>query len=112
MGSLDQVLSMIPGVAPDVLNNTDVDERRLKRLDAIINSMTLQERRKPDVINGKRRKRIARGSGTTVQDVNQLLRQFSQMRRMMKSMAKGGKRGMMQQLQQKFGGRGGTPFPT
>jgi signal recognition particle subunit SRP54 len=102
MGGLDSVLEMIPGVSPEVLNNTNVDERRIKRLDAIISSMTPQERNRPEIIKNKRRKRIARGSGTTVQDVNQLLKQFKDMTRMLKSMTKGGKRGAMQALQQRF----------
>ena len=102
MGGLDSVLEMIPGVSPEVLNNTNVDERRLKRLDAIIGSMTPQERNRPEIIKNKRRKRIARGSGATVQDVNQLLKQFKDMTRMLKSMTKGGKRGAMQALQQRF----------
>jgi signal recognition particle subunit SRP54 len=65
-------------------------ERDLARVEAMVNSMTPRERRHPDVINGSRRKRIARGSGTTVQDVNQLLRQFAQAKRMMKTL-KGGR---------------------
>ena len=88
MGPLEEVLRMIPGVAPEV-RGAEMDERKLLRLEAMINSMTPQERRRPDLIDGKRRKRIARGSGATVQEVNQLLRQFGDMRRMMKAM-KGG----------------------
>ena len=102
MGGIDSVLEMIPGVAPEALSNTEVNEEKVKRLEAIISSMTFQERNRPDIIKGKRRKRIARGSGTSVQEVNQLLRQFSDMKKMMKSMTKGGKRGAMQALQQKF----------
>ena len=101
MGSLDEVLGMIPGVAPEALGRPEVNEKKIKRLEAIINSMTRQERNRPEIIKNKRRKRIARGSGTSVQEVNQLLRQYSDMRKMMKSMT-GGKRGAMQALQQRF----------
>jgi signal recognition particle subunit SRP54 len=104
MGPLDEVLSMIPGVAPEV-RGAEVDERKLTRLEAIINSMTPKERRRPDILNGKRRKRIARGSGTTVQEVNLLLRQYAEMRRMMKAMA-GGKKEALRKLAARFGGRG------
>jgi len=104
MGPLDEVLSMIPGVAPEV-RGTEVDESKLTRLEAIINSMTPKERRRPDILNGKRRKRIARGSGTTVQEVNQLLRQYAEMRRMMKAMT-GGKKDVMRKLAARFGSRG------
>ncbi|MBI4461768.1 MAG: signal recognition particle protein, partial [Acidobacteria bacterium] len=88
MGPLDQVLAMIPGASQ--LPGVEADERKLVHLEAIIDSMTPRERRRPDIIDGKRRRRIARGSGTSVQQVNQLLRQFAAMRRMMKTM-KGGK---------------------
>ena len=106
MGPLDQVLGMIPGVAQEV-RGAEVDERKLTRLEAIINSMTPQERRKPDVLNGKRRKRIARGSGTSVQEINQLLRQHADMRRMMKAM-RGGK--AMRKLAARFGGKMKLPI--
>src|SRR3990170_3418680 len=104
MGPLEDVLSMIPGVAPEA-RGAEVDERKLIRLEAIINSMTPKERRRRDILNGKRRKRIARGSGTTVQEVNQLLRQYAEMRRMMKAMT-GGKKDVMRKLAARFGGRG------
>ncbi len=88
MGPLTQVLEMIPGMSQAVgqINQEDVD-RQFKRVEAIINSMTAQERIRPKLLNGSRRKRIATGSGTTVQDVNQLMNQFQQMQRMMKKMA-------------------------
>jgi signal recognition particle subunit SRP54 len=106
MGPLEEVLHMIPGVAPEV-RGAEVDERKLVRLEAMINSMTPQERRRPDLIDGKRRKRIARGSGATVQEVNQLLRQFSDMRRMMKAM-KGGD--AMRKLAARLGGKMKLPL--
>jgi len=108
MGPLDEVLGMIPGVAAE-LRKAPVDERRLVRLDAIINSMTRRERARPDLLNGKRRKRVARGSGTTVQEVNQLLRQYGEMKRMMKSL-QGGKKEAMRKLAARFGGK--MPFPS
>jgi len=91
MGPLEQVLSMIPGAAS--LKGVDVDrgERELKRTIAIVDSMTPQERSDPSVINGSRRKRIARGSGSSVEDVNRLLKQFAQARKLMKGLGSGSK---------------------
>jgi signal recognition particle subunit SRP54 len=92
MGPLEQVLSMIPG-AGSALKNVDVDrgERELRRTIAIIDSMTPGERREPSVINGSRRKRIAKGSGSSVEDVNRLLKQFAQARKLMKGLGPGSK---------------------
>ncbi len=87
MGSLEQILGMIPGLNKQ-LRKAPVDDKAIVRVEAIINSMTPEERRKPQIINGSRRRRIAMGSGTKVQDVNQLLRQFQEMRKMMKRMKK------------------------
>jgi signal recognition particle subunit SRP54 len=86
MGPLEQVLGMLPKVGPlaKVPKDVQVDESHLKRIEAIINSMTNSERNDHNVIDGKRRKRIARGSGTSVQEVNQVLKQYLQMRQMMK----------------------------
>lgn len=95
MGPLDQLMGMMPGMGKvKQLKNLQVDEKALDHLEAIINSMTKKERNNPDIINGSRRRRIARGSGTSVQEVNRLLKQFSQMRKMMKQltgMQKGGR---------------------
>jgi len=88
MGPLEDVLKMIPGMNKAMTKGLAVDEKEFDRLAAIINSMTLEERAKPQVIDGSRRKRIARGSGTSVQAVNQLLKQFAHMKKMMKSMSK------------------------
>lgn len=85
MGPLDQLMGMIPG-ANKQLKNLEVDESQLRRVEAIIDSMTPQERRAPQIIGGSRRKRIARGSGVRVQDVNRLLKQFDQTRQMMKQL--------------------------
>jgi signal recognition particle subunit SRP54 len=90
MGPISQVLGMIPGMNR-LPADTTVDEGALGRIEAIIHSMTLSERRTPSIINGSRRKRIAMGSGTTVQDVNRLMKQFEQMQRMVKTLSKGGK---------------------
>jgi len=86
LGPMDQMLGMLPkvGIFKDA-GKANVDEKELTHIEAIINSMTPQERRNHELINGRRRKRIAKGSGTTVQQVNQLLKQYFQMRKMMKS---------------------------
>lgn len=89
MGPMSQLLGMIPGLGNKV-KDVDIDEGALDRVEAIISSMTLEERRRPDMINGSRRRRIARGSGTSVQEVNQLLSQFKQMKKLMKRFGKGG----------------------
>ena len=83
MGGIKSMLDMIPGMQG---KNIDVDENAMKKPEAIIRSMTPQERRNPGILNASRRKRIAAGSGTTVQDVNQLIRQFDQAKQMMKQM--------------------------
>lgn len=93
MGSLSQVLGMIPGLNAKALSNIEVDEKKLGRVEAIIKSMTAKERNDPSIINGSRRKRIAAGSGTTIQEVNSLLKQFEEMKKMMKMMNNMGKRG-------------------
>ena len=91
MGPLGNVLGLMPGMGKAVkqLRQADVDDRELDRLEAIILSMTPEERARPQLIDGSRRKRIARGSGTTVQAVNQLVKQFGQMRKLMAQLAKG-----------------------
>jgi signal recognition particle subunit SRP54 len=92
MGSMQNLMGMLPSVGPfaGLQKHADkIDEKQINRVEAIINSMTAHERHHHDVINGSRRKRIARGSGTTVQEVNNLLRQYAQMRKMFKQMGKG-----------------------
>ncbi|MBE7012516.1 MAG: signal recognition particle protein, partial [Ruminococcaceae bacterium] len=84
MGSLTDLIAMIPGMNSKALSGVDIDERRLLRVEAIITSMTMDERLKPEIINSSRKKRIADGSGVKVQDVNTLLKQFEQMCKMMK----------------------------
>ncbi len=114
MGSIKSLLGMIPGVGSK-LKDVDVDENQFKRLEAIISSMTIKEREKPSIINPSRKRRIASGSGTKVEDVNRLLKQFEQMNKMMKQMGLGGKgKGKKKRLNpamlkgmSNFGGPGG-----
>ena len=95
MGGLQSMLSMLPGVG-NKLADVEIDDDAMKKPEAIIRSMTPRERRNPGILNASRRKRIAAGSGTTVQDVNALIRQFEQAKGMMKQMLNGrGKRGRM-----------------
>jgi signal recognition particle subunit SRP54 len=91
MGSVASIMDMIPGLGK-ALKGVDLDERSFVKVEAMIQSMTPDERRMPQIINGSRRKRIAAGSGTTVQDVNRLLKQFTEMQKMMKRLTKGGMR--------------------
>lgn len=86
MGPLENLLGMIPGMKPGALKDAKIDEKAISRTEAIILSMTMREREKPDIINGSRKKRIAAGSGTSVEEVNRLLRQFEQMNKMMKQL--------------------------
>ncbi|MDT3696321.1 MAG: signal recognition particle protein [Ignavibacterium sp.] len=89
MGSLSSLIGMIPGVGSKI-KNSQIDDKALVKVEAIINSMTKEERTTPKVLNGNRRKRIARGSGTSIQDVNRLIKQFSEMQRMMSTLSKKG----------------------
>ena len=92
MGPLDQLLDMIPG-AGKALKGVQVDDDAFGSVEAIIYSMTRDERNRPQILNGSRRRRIAKGSGTSIQDVNRLIKQFSMMQKMMKKMARPGKKG-------------------
>ena len=89
MGSLSSLLNMIPGLG-NQLKNINIDDKAFNKVEAIINSMTLHERATPKILNGSRRKRISRGSGTSIQDVNRLLKQFSEMKKMMGKLSKTG----------------------
>jgi signal recognition particle subunit SRP54 len=100
MGPLTSLLKMMPGVGSQI-GNLKIDDRDLDRLQAIITSMTPEERRNPTILNGSRRRRIALGSGTNVQAVNQLVKQFGQMQKMMRQM----QQGKMPNLSQLAGGR-------
>lgn len=98
MGPLDELLKMMPGANKiKGMNNLQIDEKQINRVEAIIHSMTPQEKQQPDIINAGRRRRIAKGSGTTIQEVNRLLKQFEEMKKMMKQMSgmqqKGKKKG-------------------
>jgi signal recognition particle subunit SRP54 len=88
MGSFKSILAMLPGV-PKEIKDVDIDEKKLSRIDAIITSMTKRERLNPKILDGSRRKRIAKGSGNKVEDVNRFMNQFAEMQKMMKSMANG-----------------------
>ena len=95
MGDMSQMISMIPGLAGKLGGkNVDIDEAKIAKSKAIIQSMTIKERRNPELIKSSQKKRIAMGSGTNVQDINSLLKQFSQTQEMMQKMSNMGKRGM------------------
>jgi len=103
MGSMGSLLEMIPGgkkLASQV--NAEKAEQELKRVDAIINSMTRQERRNPALLNGSRRRRVAQGSGTTVTDINRLMKQFMEMKKMMQRVSKGGMRSLLGRMPNPF----------
>ena len=102
MGGMQSILGMLPGIG-DKLKGVDLDEKRMKRTEAIVLSMTAKERTRPEIIKASRRRRIALGSGVSVTQVNQLLKQFGQMRKMMRS------KGKMSQMMKQFGG-GKMPF--
>ena len=104
MGNVKDLMGMIPGMGK-AMKGMDIDDDAFKGIEAIIHSMTHYERTHPKSLNGSRRKRIADGSGTTIQEVNQLIKQFSQMGKMMKMMQGGGAKQMMQMMK----GRGGMP---
>ena len=103
MGSMNSLLEMIPG-GKKLASQVDGDkaEKELKRVEAIINSMTIQERRNPALLNGSRRRRIAEGSGTTVTDINRLMKQFLEMKKMMQRVSKLGVRSLMSQMPNPF----------
>jgi signal recognition particle subunit SRP54 len=102
MGNMKDLMGMIPGMGK-ALKGVDIDDDAFKGIEAMIKSMTEQERTNPTILNGSRRKRIAVGSGTSIQDVNQLIKQFGQMGKMMKMMQGGGAKQMMQMMQNKGG---------
>lgn len=111
MGGMTSMMDKMPGMGqlPDALKN-QVNDKSTDRMEVIINSMTKKERAKPELIKGSRKRRIAAGSGTQIQDVNKLLKQFTQMQKMMKKMSgKGGMRKMMSGMQGMMGGAGGMP---
>ena len=98
LGSLENLLGMLPGMGN--MKDLSLGDNQLQRVEAIVRSMTREERRRPEILNASRRSRIARGSGTSVAEVNDLLKQFSMMKRMMKDMGK---------MQKAFARKGGMP---
>ena len=103
MGNINDLIGMMPGMSGMKISDKDIDEARIEKFKAIIRSMTKQEREHPEIIKSTRRKRIADGSGTTVQDVNQLLKQFDQTKELMKKMRNGS-------FNMKGGGKRRFPF--
>ncbi|MBQ7120541.1 MAG: signal recognition particle protein, partial [Oscillospiraceae bacterium] len=111
MGSMSDLLKMIPGIDHKALAGAKIDERALVRLDAIISSMTPKERDNPQIINFNRKKRIAAGSGVTVEEVNKLLKQFEASRKMMKQMTSGGMGKLLSRKARRGQKGGGFRFP-
>ncbi|WP_026689928.1 signal recognition particle protein [Alteribacter aurantiacus] len=107
MGPLDELLNMMPGAGKmKGLKNVQVDDKQIGQIEAIVRSMTKAEKEDPSILNANRRRRIAKGSGTTIQEVNRLIKQFGEMKKMMKQMS-----GMQQKGKKKKGGLGGMKFP-
>jgi signal recognition particle subunit SRP54 len=102
MGNIESLLGMMPGMNKAALKDAKIDEKQIARTEAIIQSMTKRERAKPDIINASRKQRIARGSGTSVEEVNKLLKQFDTTRKMMKQFTTGGKRGLFGKMKLPF----------
>ena len=106
LGSIKSIISMLPGIG-DKLKDVDIDDNQLQKIEAIITSMTLKERAKPEILNASRKKRIAAGCGQSVENVNRLLKQYEQMKKMFKQMnSKGSKKRMMRGMP---GGMPGMP---
>ncbi|MEK7874572.1 MAG: signal recognition particle protein, partial [Pseudomonadota bacterium] len=105
MGGVAALLDKLPGQLAQVAGNAQMDDKQMRRLEGIINSMTPQERTKPELIKASRKRRIATGAGVSVQEVNRLLAQFEQAQKMMKMMAKGGMTKMMRSMKGMFPGR-------
>ena len=108
LGPLENLLKLLPGVNSKMMKNIKVDPQRMKHIEAIILSMTKQERKKPELLNGSRRARISRGSGRPVQEINRLLEQFKEMQKFMKQMKN--LQGMMPRGMPKMPFGGGMPF--
>jgi signal recognition particle subunit SRP54 len=109
LGPFENLLKLLPGVNSKMLKDVKMDPKRLKHIEAIVLSMTPQERKKPEILNGSRRARIAKGSGRPVNEINKLLEQFREMQKMMKKMGAGpgGKGGAGGMPRMPFGGGGG-----
>jgi signal recognition particle subunit SRP54 len=100
MGSLKDLLGMLPGVNSAMLNDSGIDDKSMTHVEAIVHSMTKDERRYPNILNGPRRARIALGSGTSIQEVNRLIKQFTEMQKMIKKMSRGKVSNSVKQLMQ------------
>lgn len=98
MGPIENLIGMLPGIKPGALKDASIDEKAISRTEAIILSMTEREREKPDIINGSRKKRIAAGSGTSVEEVNRLLRQFEQVSKLMRQFSSKGSKKLMKRM--------------
>jgi len=109
MGGMASMMKMLPGANISSEMLAQVDDKPMKRMQAMVYSMTAKERQYPRLINGSRKKRIANGSGTSVQELNKMLKQFAQMQKMMKKMKGGAGKRMMAQLAGKLGAFGGMP---
>ena len=112
MGPLTQIMKMIPGVNAKAIDNADIDERKLDRVEAIIKSMTMRERENPSIINASRKRRIAAGAGVRVEQINQLLKQFDMMNQMVKQFSGPGASKKMKRMGKMGGfpgGMGGFP---
>jgi signal recognition particle subunit SRP54 len=112
MGGMASLMDKLPGVGalPDAVKSK-VNDREVHRMVAIISSMTRKERRHPDLLNGSRKARVARGSGTQPADVNRLLKQYMQMEKMMSKLSSGGAKGLMRQMGAAMRGMGGGGMP-
>jgi signal recognition particle subunit SRP54 len=97
MGNIKDLMGMIPGMGK-AMKDIDIDNDSFKHIEAIIQSMTTEERERPEILNGSRRKRIATGSGTSIQEVNRLLKQFEDMRKMMKMFTSGNAQRLMRNM--------------
>ena len=106
LGPMEHVLKLLPGVNGKMLKDVKMDPKRMKHVEAIVLSMTPQERKKPEILNGSRRARIAKGCGRPVSEVNRLLEQFREMQKMMKKMGAGGGKGGGGMPRMPFGGGG------
>jgi signal recognition particle subunit SRP54 len=102
MGSIEQLMGMMPGMKPGAMKDAQVDEKALAHMEAIIKSMTPYERAKPEVLGASRKKRIAAGSGTSVEDVNRLLKQFDQIKKLMKQLSNPQKRSKFGKMKMPF----------
>jgi signal recognition particle subunit SRP54 len=98
LGPLENLLKLLPGVNASMLKQAKIDPKRMKHLEAIVLSMTPKERKKPDIMNGSRRLRVARGAGRPVTEVNRLLEQFREMQKMMKKMSQSGRGGAVPRM--------------